>query len=186
MKPLIVLLLLLTSSVYAQNYEIYTGAVISRDKDIHSNYMLGANFIIKTNQERKYFNNLILGFEHGAYMSNEKIITSNGGDNSIVVDCNCKESQMGIGNADSYTTKKEIRTVSLNFGVSVVKRLYLMTGITNSKHIVKMNREEIGSNYTTHIDAGLKYFIPVKRWFFSPMIKFNPESTTFGLGISYN
>ena len=36
-----------------------------------------------------------------------------------------------------------------------------------------------------HLDAGVKYYIRNKRWYFIPTIKFNPETTSFGLGVSW-
>lgn len=183
-------MIFMTASMYSQNYEIYTGAVISEDKDMHSNYMLGLNFTVDINKDRDYLNTLILGFEHGAYMSNEKTYNSESNTTSEVeTSCNCSAESLGLGAGNGFKLKKEVRTVSLNFGVGVcdtcwLKRLYLMSGITNSQHITKVNDEKVSNYYSTHIDAGLKYFIKINKNYISPMIKFNPETVSFGIGYS--
>lgn len=190
MKKILIVFFLLTASVYSQNYELYTGAVISEDKDMHANYMIGANFIIKTNQNRKYLNNLLFGFEHSAFMSSPKTTIIEGtptGPSEIVQNCNCTSDPFPSVNPDatSLTTKKEVRAVSLNFGVEIARRWYLITGVTNYQHIQKINNEKVGEYRTMQIDAGIKYFIKTKHWYFSPMFKFNPETMSFGLGVSY-
>lgn len=186
MNKFLVAFLLMTASVYSQNYELYTGTVISEDKDMHANYMIGANFIIKTNQNRKYLNNLLFGFEHSAFMSSNMRYTYGAGEEPVLVkDCNCDIENVGFDNSRDFTIKKEVRAVSLNFGVEVARRWYLITGVTNYQHIQKMNNEKVNEYRTMQIDAGVKYFIKTKHWFFSPMFKFNPETVSFGLGVSY-
>ena len=186
MKKLLVVFLLISASVYSQNYELYTGSVISEDKDMHANYMIGANFIIKTNQDRKYLNNLIFGFEHSAFMSSDLNYTHNENNEPVLVkDCNCDIDNIGFKNDKDFILKKEVRAVSLNFGVEIARRWYLMTGVTNYQHITKMDNEKVNEYRTMYIDAGIKYFFKTKHWYFSPMFKFNPETMSFGLGVSY-
>lgn len=182
MKKILLIIFLITSSMYSQNYELYSGTVISEDKDIQMGYMIGVNFTIKTNQERQYLNHLLFGAEHSGLMSNmiynsvKKSITES--------NCNCEQDNFDFNS--QYSTKKMVRSVSLNFGVEITKRWYLLTGITNYQHITKINNQKISEYRTTYIDAGVKYFIKSKDWFFTPTFKFNPETISFGIGVSRN
>jgi len=182
MKKLL-LALLITGSVYSQNYELYTGSVLSEDKSM--GYLIGVNFIIKTDQKREYLNDLLLGFEHSAYMSGTKTI---GIDKETVSnDCNCISEDLDFGG--EKTIKKETRAVSLNFGVSVcktcwLKRVYLISGVTNYQHIIVINGNKALEYRTMQIDAGLKYFIKVKNSFVTITSKFNPKTVSFAVGFS--
>lgn len=49
-----------------------------------------------------------------------------------------------------------------------------------------MNNNIINTSYSTYIDGGVKKFIKVGSIYLSPMIKFNPEVTSFGIGFSYD
>lgn len=191
MKKFIIAMIFMTASVYSQHYEIYTGAVISEDKDMHSNYMLGLNFTVKLNQDREYLNKMLFGMEHAAYMSNNKTYgTPSSLPESTINDCGCTEDPLGFGSGGNYTTKKMARTVSLNVGVELCedcwfKRLYVISGITSSLHILKVNNEKLDEYYSTHVDFGLKYFVKLdKKNFITPTIKFNPETVSFGIGYS--
>lgn len=182
MKKLL-LALLITGSVYSQNYELYTGSVLSEDKSV--GYLIGLNFIIKTDQKREYLNDLLLGFEHSAYMSGIKTIVSN--KETVSNDCNCTSENLDFG--WQKTVKKETRAVSLNFGVNIcktcwLKRVYLITGVTNYQHITLIDGNKALEYRITHIDAGVKYFIKVKNNFITITSKFNPETVSFGLGYS--
>lgn len=186
MKKVLILLLLLTTSVYAQNYEVYTGAVISEDRDMMVGYELGANFIIKTNQDRKYLNNLLLGFSHQGFMSDNMKYKVLGNDlTETEVDCNCIAENIEFNNSSEYTLKKMVRAVTLNMGVEISNRWYLISGVTNLQHISLINGEKVSEYRTMQINAGVKYFIKTNRWMFSPTIMFNPETISFGVGISY-
>ena len=182
MKKLL-LILLITSSMYSQNYELYSGAVISEDKDMEIGYMIGANFIIKTNQERQYLNHLLFGAEHSGLISGNMISTFVN-ENDAKFDCNCEQDNLDLNS--QYSIKKMTRGVSLIFGVEIAKRWYLLTGITNYQHITKINNQKTSEYRTTYIDAGIKYYIKSKDWFFSPTFKFNPETISFGIGVSRN
>lgn len=189
MKKFIIGLFLMTVSVYSQNYEIYTGAVISKDKDMHANYMLGLNFTVKIKQDREYLNKMIFGMEHSAYMSTNMSFNSYPKTSEIAETCNCENNELESINGYNHFSKKEVRAVSLNLGVNVcetclLKQLYLISGVTSSKHIFKVDNETINEYYTMHIDASLKYFIKYKNSFITPMVKFNPETFSFGIGYS--
>lgn len=183
-KVLILLFFLANTHIYSQNYEVYVGSVISEDKDMHVGYELGANFIIKTNQNRKYLNNLLLGFSHQGFMSNN--IQSYIDDNNLSIthtDCNCTTETLSITNS-SYISKKMVRAVTLNIGIEIANRWYLISGVSNLQHINFINNEKINDYRTMQIDAGVKYFIKSNDWYFSPMVKFNPETISFSIGIA--
>ena len=180
MRYLLVIVFLFTASMYSQNYELYTGAVISENKEV--GYMIGANFIIKTNQERDYLNHLILGFEHSGFMSEKNVKTKSF--NTENVNCNCSEYSFNFNNQSSI--KNLTRGVSLTLGVEISKRWYLLSGITNYQHITKINNQKTSEYRTTYIDAGIKYFIKSKDWFFTPTFKFNPETISISIGVSRN
>lgn len=186
MKKILIIILLYTTSVFSQNYDLNTGIVVSEDKDMNPGYFIGANFIIKTNQDRKYLNNLIFGFEHSGFMSNEIKYPHNiQSEQTLNESCNCKSDNLPFDNTKDYTLKKMVRGVSLNFGVEVYKRWYLITGVTNYQYISLINGEKINEYRTMQIDAGIKYFIRSNKWYFIPTFKFNPETISFGLGVSY-
>ncbi len=187
-KFLTIALLCFTTAVSAQRYEAYTGAVIQEQSNIDTGYMLGFNFIFNMNQEttRNWANKLLLGFEHSAMQGKTNFnIESLDDYQSIVEDCECtSESFENINGSYQYVSKHQIRGVSLNFGVNVTKGLYLLTGVSTYQHILTLNNSETEYR-TTYIDAGVKYFIPVNRFFIVPTFKFNPETISFGLGVSY-
>lgn len=186
MKKILIILLLITTSVFSQNYDLNTGIVVNEDKDMNPGYFIGANFVIKTNQNRKYLNNLIFGFEHSAFMSNNMKYTYNTQtEQTLNDDCNCKSDNLLFGNTKDYTLKKMVRGVSINLGVEISKRWYIMTGVTNYQHISLINNEKVNEYRTMQIDAGIKYFIKSNKWYFIPTFKFNPEIISFGLGVSY-
>ncbi len=182
MKKLL-LALLITGSVYSQNYELYTGSVLSEDKSV--GYLIGANFIIKTDQKREYLNDILLGIEHSAYMSGNKTTVSN--KENVSADCNCTSEDFNF--AGKEVIKKETRAVSLNFGVSIcktcwLKQLYLISGVTNYQHIILINGNKASEFRTTQIDAGAKYFWKIDKSFLTTTFKFNPETVSFGVGYS--
>lgn len=181
MKKLLAIVFLFTTSVYSQNYELYSGAVISENKEV--GYMIGTNFIIKTNQDRDYLNNLILGFEHSGFISSHFTQKVNAG-NPEKLNCDCNQDNFNFNNQNEV--KNLTRGVSLTLGVEMTKRWYLLSGITNYQHITKINSQKTSEYRTTYIDAGIKYFIKSKNWFFTPTFKFNPETISFGIGVSRN
>lgn len=184
MKKLLLVILLISSPVFSQNYELNTGVVINENKDMNTGYFIGANFIIKTNQNRQYLNNIIFGFEHSAFMSNNiKYVYSSENDTKLK-NCNCNTENLDFGNNQDFILKKEVRAVSLNFGIEIIKRWYLMTGVTNYQHITLIDNKKVNEYRTMQIDAGLKYFIKIKKSFIVPTFKFNPEIISFGIGYS--
>lgn len=188
---LIVIFLLLTKPVYCQKYELYTGSVISEDSNMHPGYMIGLNRIFEMHQkDDKYLTKLLVGFEHSAFMSGNKTFSKTS-DNQILPPpaCNCETDNIDFSKSSQYTLKKEVRAVSLNFGLEFcndcwLKRLYLLTGVTNYQHISKINNEKVEEYRTMQIDAGLKYFIKINNSYLSPTFKFNPETISFGIGFS--
>lgn len=190
LRNLQILILLITFSASAQNYEL--GAGIVRSEDNLVGYTIEANFIIKTDQSREYLNNLIFGFSHSGYMSeNRKIVNKE----HIEADCNCSSEDLSLISAQSLSPlgaqkiKKETRTVGLTLGVEIckdcwMKRIYLLTGVTNLQHLTIINNEKRGEYRTMQIDAGVKYFIKYKNSFITPTFRFNPETITFSIGYS--
>jgi hypothetical protein len=180
------LFLLLTIATYSQNYEVYTGVVKNERSEMQAGYVLGANFIIKTNQNREYLNNLLFGFEHSAFMSDEYVVAS--GQTSVQTStCDaCDTDSIRFDETNASKFKDMVRGVTLNLGVEISKRWYVVSGITNYQHIRLMNGNKITEYRTNQINAGVKYFIKSKHWFFSPTITFNPEVITASVGISYN
>lgn len=180
------MLLLVAMSASAQNYELGAGSVINTDdKDYHANYYIEANFIIKTNQNRKYLNNLLFGFTHSAFMTGNMsrgndLSTSEGLSN----DCNCDSNLIDFKSDNKYILKKEARGISLNFGISITDRWYLLSGVTNYQHIILINSEKAVEYRTMQIDAGVKYFHKIQKSYVTTTLKFNPETVSFGLGYS--
>lgn len=193
MKKLILLILLVIAlPTYAQNYDVYVGSVISRDKDMHANYMLGMDVKFDMHQDRKYLNKLILGFEHSAYMSNGKTYTITSENPITEIPCNCESESLNLKNDTQFIMKKEVRSISLNIGLGVcdecwLKQLYLMSGITRAKHITKIDNKNASEKISIDIDAGLKYFVSMSKgkWFIVPTAKFNTEAFSFGLGAGF-
>src|SRR5690349_9704239 len=175
-----ILILLIAFSASAQNYELGAGIVHSEDN--LTGYTIEANFIVKTNQNREYLNNLILGFNHSGYMSGNSKITSK---EQIETECNCSSKDLSLISAEKI--KKETRTVGITLGIEIckdcwMKRIYLLTGVTNLQHITLINNEKRGDYRTMQIDAGVKYFIKYKNSFITPTFRFNPETITFSIG----
>lgn len=178
------IILLLSLSVQAQNYGLETGFVVAKDKNYQVGYTIEASFIIKTNQERKYLNNLLFSFHHSGYMSNTIVFSSVTNEKITKETCNCELTNIGFENPGTYTKKKMVRAVGFSLGIETFKRIYLFTGVTISKHIQLINNSVSNSFYSTHIDAGAKYFWKIKKSFIITSVKFNPETTTISLGYS--
>lgn len=185
-KLITLALFLLASVAYSQNYEVYTGVVKNENSNMQVGYLLGANFIIKTDQKREYLNNLLFGFEHSAFMSKEYVLIS--GQTSVQsTSCdNCNTNSIVFNETNTKRFKDMVRGVTLNLGVEINKRWYLVSGVTNYQHIKLLNGNKISEYRTNKINAGIKYFIKSNRWFFSPTIMFNPEVVTASVGISYH
>lgn len=183
---IVTILLLMLTPAYSQSYELYAGSVISEDSDMQPGYMIGLNRIFKMNQDQPYLNKLLVGFEHSAFMSPQLKFGSQQSDNEAITDCNCTTDDIDF-NGQTYTVKKEVRAVSLNFGLEFctdcwLHRLYLLTGVTNYQHIIKIDNNKVDEYRTMQIDAGLKYLIKINNWNLSPTFKFNPETISFGIG----
>jgi hypothetical protein len=175
--------------------ELYTGYVEAKDDALKFSALIGANLYLdlfqaqrQGNQQRVYANRLLLGFEHSALISNDMIFTDlHPGTAPPVEDCNCTTESITPTEEGTQTFifKHKVRAVSLNTGIEVYKGWYLLTGITNYQHILTLNTQEYSEYRTMYIDAGLQKVIQYNRWFFIPKFKFNPETMTFGIGVSY-
>lgn len=184
LRFLTIALLLLSSIAHSQDYELYSGISVHKDKDIKYGYVAGANFIINTNQNREYFNKLILGFEHSGYMGKEGVLEFNNNDD--VVNCDtCDTSNIEFTSDYSSKYKKLVRAVSLNLGVELVKNWYLMSGVTNYQNINTIDRVKVSESRVMQINAGIKKFIKINNWIWSPTIMFNPNVTSISIGVSY-
>ena len=184
LKSLAVVILLVSSIAHGQDYELYSGISIHKDKDIKYGYVAGANFIINTNQNREYLNKLILGFEHSGYMGKEGVLEFN--NNNDVVSCDtCDTSNIGFTDDYSRKYKKLVRAVSLNLGVDILSNWYLMSGVTSYQNINTIDKVKVSENRVMQINAGIKKFIKINNWIWSPTIMFNPNVTSFSIGVSY-
>tara|TARA_R110000751_G_scaffold295219_1_gene403355 strand:- start:131 stop:697 length:567 start_codon:yes stop_codon:yes gene_type:complete len=182
-RMLIIFAMLISSTIYSQDYELYTGMAVHERNDIKVGYLVGANFIIKTNQGREYFNNVIFGFEHSGYSGAKSSISSTNGINDS--DCECETSGMNISQEYSVDYKHMIRGITLNMGVEIKDNWYLMSGITNYQHINTLDGKAISEYRVNHINAGVKKFIKIGNWTWSPTITFNPNVVSFSIGMSY-
>jgi hypothetical protein len=184
-RKLILLFLFISVSSYSQNYEVYTGII--KGKNYNAGGLIGANFIIKTDQHREYLNNLIFGFEHSLFMDDAKttVITSEVIPDQVK-DCNCTTSPIGQNNSFNYTQKHVVRGVALNIGVEIKNRWYIMTGVTSYGNTLIINGEKQPTQRYMVINAGLKYFIKTKHWFISPSVNYNPETVSATVGLSYH
>ena len=171
-------------TIYSQKYELYIGGTSNEDTELGIGYMAGFNFIIKANENREWANRILIGVEHSGFYSGKINIANKSSDNIIK---NCNECEITIYSipSDKKELLKYTRGVSLNFGIEAYKGLFLTTGITTYNHIAEINNIKIYDYGTFYIDAGAKYYIKHNRWYFIPTFKFNPEVTSFGLGISW-
>ncbi len=184
LKKLALGIILMSSIAYGQDYELYTGISLHEHEDIKYGYVVGGNFIIKTKQNREYFNNVIFGFEHAAYAGNKKLIESiNMNDN--VDDCDCETSPINFTDDYSMTYRRLVRAISLNMGVEVKDNWYFISGITNYQNLNVYDGEITSEYRVNHINAGVKKFIKTKHWIWSPTIMFNPNVVSFSIGVSY-
>lgn len=174
MKYLIIMLL--SFPALAQNYVLGAGMVIPKDKEYNAGYYIEADYIIEINLNRK----MIFGFSHAGYMTDNIVKIGEKEVKTEKINCNCTETDIKFSESN-YIEKRMVRAISLVFGFEVLERLYLTTGITSSKHITKINGEEVSSFYSSHIDAGAKYFIKINKGFLTLNTKFNPEYYSFGL-----
>lgn len=175
-------------------FEIYTGGIYAKHSDLRFSYLIGANIyfdLYQTQQQgkqiRNYANRLLVGFEHSALISRDNSISIPASElPNDIEHCNCKDSSLEYSaDKTNVSYKHMVRAISLNAGIEVYKGWYLLTGITNYQHIHTFNNQKINENRTIYIDAGLQKIIHINRWYFIPKIKFNPETTTFAIGISY-
>lgn len=194
MKNIIILILFPLLS-YGQILELYTGGVEAKDKNLKFSALVGGNLYLDLFQperqgknQRVYANRMLIGFEHSAMISKNIVYTfETPASPEPVESCNCTSETINPHEASTQTSifKHKVRAVSLNAGVEIYKGWYLLSGITSYQHIITMNREEFLEYRTLYVDAGLQKIIKYNRWYFIPKIKFNPETTSFVIGVSY-
>lgn len=188
MKLFLTIILLFAMDSFGQRFELYTGVSSNKDNDLGNGYMAGFNFIMDMNQRegREWANRILFGMEHSGFYSDKLPLSEGQGSyEEVFEDCDCIHTRHNLGSESKYL-RKQVRGVSLNFGIEAYKGFYLLTGISTYNHISEINRSKVSQFRTTLIDFGVKYFIGVKNWFFAPTIKFNPESVSFGIGVSWN
>ena len=178
MKKLILILILFPLFSYGQILELYTGGVEAKNDELKFSALVGGNIYLdlfqtqrQGQQQRIYANRALFGFEHSEMTS---------GNGTIEDVCGCYGAP-----GDTYDYTHRVRAVSLNAGIEVYKGWYLLTGMTNYQHIIKISNIKADEYRTMYIDAGLQKVIKYNRWFFIPKFKFNPETTTFAIGVSY-
>tara|TARA_R110002051_G_C8651067_1_gene487578 strand:- start:178 stop:750 length:573 start_codon:yes stop_codon:yes gene_type:complete len=184
-KMLIIFVMLISSTLYSQDYELYTGLAVHERNDIKVGYLIGANFIIKTNQSRKYLNNIIFGFEHSGYYGAKNTMSSTNSVSNYNDDCECETNNMDISEEYSIDYRHMIRGITLNMGVEIKDNWYLISGITNYQHINTMDGKTVSEYRVNQINAGVKKFIKIGSWIWSPTITFNPNVVSFSIGMSY-
>jgi hypothetical protein len=194
MKKFIILILFPLFS-HGQILELYTGGVEAKDNDLKFSALAGGNIYLdlfqperQTKNQRVYANRALFGFEHSEMTSkNINYVFETPASPESVASCDCESEAIDNHEASTqtYTFKHRVRAVSLNAGIEVYKGWYLLSGVTSYQHILTLNTEKFSEYRTIYIDAGLQKVITYKRWFFIPKFKFNPETTTFAIGVSY-
>lgn len=193
-KLLLVLIISFPLTSYSQLLELYTGGVEAKNKELQFSYLIGGNLYLdlfqtqrQGKQQRNYANRVLLGFEHSALISkNVEIIVPATEISSPVEDCNCIEESIGTSQSEySFTYKHKVRSVSLNIGIEIYKGWFLLSGLTDYQHILTLDNKEYYRGRNMYIDAGLQKVIKYNRWYFIPKVKFNHETTTFAVGVSY-
>ena len=179
-------MMLLSSVVYGQDYELYSGIALHERNDIKVGYLVGANFIIKTNQGREYLNNIIFGFEHSGYYGAKRTMSSTNNISDYDENCECETNSMDISGSYSIDSRHMIRGITLNMGVEIKNNWYIMSGITNYQHINTIDGNNVSEYRINQINAGVKKFIKIGNWIWSPTITFNPNVVSLSIGISYN
>ena len=185
LRALTISIILLSSITHGQDYELYSGISMHERNDITVGYVVGANFIIKTNQDRQYLNNIIFGFEHSGYYGAKSTMSSISNSSAYDDNCECETSSLDISESYSVDTRHMIRGISLNMGVEIKDNWYIMSGITNYQHINTMNGKSVSEYRVNQINAGVKKFIKIGKWIWSPTITFNPNVISFSIGMSY-
>lgn len=194
MKKILFMAIIFPCLSYGQILELYTGGVEAKNKELKFSALWGGNLYLdlfqtqrQGKQQRIYANRALVGFEHSEMISKDMTVhTEEQQLPPPVENCNCIEESIGSTIPESTNTyKHKVRAVSLNAGIEVYKGWYLLTGISSYQHIYTLNKEMVAEQRTLYVDAGLQKVIPYKRWFFIPKFKFNPETTTFAIGVSY-
>ncbi len=183
LRRLSLVVIFISCIAYGQDYELYSG--ISMHEDTEIGYVVGGNFIIKTKQDREYFNNIIFGFEHAGYRSDKSIISFVNNDQEID-ECDCETSSINFTDDYSIEYRRLVRAISLNMGVELKNNWYLMSGVTNYQNLNVYDGEIVSEYRVNHINAGVKKFIRAKHWIWSPTIMFNPKVISLSIGVSYN
>lgn len=194
MNKLLLIFIVIPIFSYGQILELYTGGVNAKDSELKFSALIGGNLYLdlyqtqrQNKQQRIYANRMLLGFEHSEMTSrNINTIILATEIPPIVENCDCIEESLDLQIKEhSFVYKHRVRAVSLNAGIEIYKGWYILTGISSYQHLLTLNKELYSDTRTLYIDAGLQKVIPYKRWFFIPKFKFNPETTTFAVGVSY-
>jgi hypothetical protein len=176
-------------------FEIYAGIV--NPKHINPlGYMVGFNImpnlhqIGKNGKEREYLNKFLFGFEFSGYKTNPQTVEVAGTTTAQVVtseDCHCEATNLGgFTSGTNYSYNQDVKGLSLNFGVEIYKGWFLTGGVTAYKSKYFLNGNNVNTTNSVFIDAGVKKFFKVGNVFLSPMVKFNEQTSSFGLGFSYD
>ena len=191
----IIILILFPLLSYGQILELYTGGVEAKDNNLKFSALVGGNLYLdlfqperQSKNQRVYANRALIGFEHSEMISKDlDYVFEIPASTEHVESCNCTSETIDPHESSTQTSsfKHKVRAVSLNAGIEVYKGWYLLSGITSYQHIITFNHADFLEYRTLYIDAGLQKVIPYKRWFFIPKFKFNPETTTFAIGVSY-
>ena len=176
--------MLLSTITYSQDYELYTGIALHERSDIKVGYLIGANFIIKTKQGREYLNNIIFGIEHSGYAGSRNTMSSTNNNNSES-NCECEVNDMSFSKDYTISYRHLIRGITINMGVEIKDNWYLISGITNYQHINTLDGNTISEYRVNQINAGVKKYIKIGSWIWSPTITFNPNVVSFSIGVSY-
>jgi hypothetical protein len=99
--------------------------------------------------------------------------------------CECETSSMDISEEYSVDHRHMIRGITLNMGVEIKDNWYIMSGITNYQHINTLDGRTISEYRVNQINAGVKKFIKIGKWIWSPTITFNPNVISLSIGMSY-
>ncbi len=181
-------------------FEIY-GGVVNPKEISEFGYMVGFNVlpnlhqIGKNGKEREYLNKFLFGFEFSGYKTTP-LVNNNVGPNVTTSDTsvttiieNGDETPIGdfsFSLSRGNNTYQDVKGLSLNFGVEIYRGWFLIGGVTSYKNQLKLNGNTLQTTYSTFIDAGVKKFFKLGNVYLSPTIKFNEQTSSFGVGFSYD
>lgn len=176
-------------------FEIYAG-VVNPKHITPLGYMVGLNItpslhqIGKDGKEREYLNKFLFGFEFSGYKTNPQTVEVAGTTTAPVtteICTSCEGTSLGgYSSGSNYSYNQDVKALSINLGVEIYKGWFFTTGVTAYKSKYFLNGNNVNTTNSVFIDAGVKKFFKVGNVFLSPMIKFNEQTSSFGLGFSYD